>query len=218
MWRSKTGPPLLLYGWGVVIRQALASGILSQVEQMHPISYAVRYLFLVDHIPTPDVDKGENAPESSIAKRCLQYSWADEDYGPDAAVRDMHLDQLEVAKEEYVQKLTSECTEDQRDNIECRSRGQSLTHEWKEEKRKKLTASNFGNIIQSIRYPPFVGTTGTKWGIENEHVALTETSKHLLMPFRRSGLIILPEHPFLGPPKMLSSMMMLFRRLNVHIL
>ncbi|KAJ8889851.1 hypothetical protein PR048_009356 [Dryococelus australis] len=41
-------------------------------------------------------------------------------------------------------------------------------------------------------------TTGTKWGLEHEHVALNELSKHLHMPFRRSGLIIHPEHPFLG--------------------
>ncbi|KAJ8894263.1 hypothetical protein PR048_006875, partial [Dryococelus australis] len=124
---------------------------------------------------------------------------ADEDYGPDAAVPDMPLDQLEVAKEEYVQKLTKE----KRNDIECRTRGQSSTQEWKEEKRKRLTASNFAStscssLVQSVRYPTFVGATEMKWGLEHEHVALNELSKHLHMPFRRSGLIFHPEHPFLG--------------------
>lgn len=156
--------------------------------------------------------KEDTARKFPRVKRCLQYSEADEDYGPNAAesVPDMPLDELEVAKEEYVQKLTRECTEEKKIDIECRTRGQSSTHEWKEERRKRLTASNFGRIckmrastscsslVQSIRYPTFVGTTGTKWGLEHEHVALAELSEHLHIPFRRSGLLIHPEHAFLG--------------------
>ncbi|KAJ8879674.1 hypothetical protein PR048_020282 [Dryococelus australis] len=61
------------------------------------------------------------------------------------------------------------------------------------EKRKRLTASNFpstscSSLVQSVRYPTFVGTAGTKWGLKHEHVALNELSKHLHMPFRRNAL------------------------------
>ncbi|KAJ8892877.1 hypothetical protein PR048_005458 [Dryococelus australis] len=55
---------------------------------------------------------------------CLRESYqasnteADEDNGPDSAVPEMPLDQLKVAKEEYVKKLTSECIEEKRcDNL-----------------------------------------------------------------------------------------------------
>ncbi|KAJ8879701.1 hypothetical protein PR048_020309 [Dryococelus australis] len=124
-----------------------------------------------------------DVPEMKADGIFREQSEADEDYGPDAAVSDMPLHQLEVAKETYVQKLTSECIEEKIIYIECRTRGQSSTHE------KRLTASNFG---RSVREPTFVVTTGTEWGLEHEHVALNELSKHLHMPFRRSGLIIHP--------------------------
>ncbi|KAJ8887778.1 hypothetical protein PR048_013996 [Dryococelus australis] len=127
-----------------------------------------------------------------VSNMCIELE-TDEDYGPAAAVPDMPLDQLEVAKEEYVQKLISECIEEKRTDIECRTREQSSTHECKEEKSKRLTESNFVSSLSQI-----CGYNRDKMGLEHENVALNELSKHLHIPFRRGELIIHPEHPFLG--------------------
>ncbi|KAJ8892966.1 hypothetical protein PR048_005547 [Dryococelus australis] len=58
--------------------------------------------------------------ESAKKDNARDFPIADKDYGPDAAVPDMPSDQLEVAKEEYVQKFTSECIEEKRNYIESR--------------------------------------------------------------------------------------------------
>ncbi|KAJ8892965.1 hypothetical protein PR048_005546 [Dryococelus australis] len=61
-----------------------------------------------------------------------------------------------------------------------------------------MNFESFDIMFIAIRCPTFVSTTGTKWGLEHENVALNELFKHLHMPCRRSELIINPEHPFFG--------------------
>ncbi|KAJ8888975.1 hypothetical protein PR048_008469 [Dryococelus australis] len=113
------------------------------------------------------------------------------------------------AKKDNARKFqrVNECIEEKKNGIECRTRVQSSKHKSKIEKRKRLTASNFRRIcklrtstsfsllVQSVLYLTFVGTTGTKWGLEHEHNIL-----------------------FSGYHQMISSMRTPLRKFNVHIL
>lgn len=82
--------------------------------------------------------------------------------------------------------------------------------EWHLHRKKRLTASVFGNIcklrpttsraktVSNILYGNFCGNNATKYGIQNEENAKSALSDILKEPIRPSGLIIDHELPFLA--------------------
>lgn len=148
------------------------------------------------------------------AKRTLVYTNTepDEHYGPDAAqlVPDITDDEMNTAREQYLKKLKEECSQEFVRNVEISTRNQSSSHEWRDQRRKRLTASYFGKIckmrastscssvVESIRYPTFYGNDSTRWGIENESVAIQSVSEELGVQVDKCGLFINTEYPYLG--------------------
>lgn len=109
--------------------------------------------------------------------------------------KDRFLDNIAVSKEEAHCILTETTL-------------QSLSHLWMEERRKRLTASNFGvvcnklpqtkcdNIIKKILYSNFE-SSGMKYGKRHEKDALDEL-KNMDVDVKSSGLFIDEHLPFLA--------------------
>lgn len=94
--------------------------------------------------------------------------FADSDYGPAAdAAPDISLEEFEKKKLELLSSLPK--TEEERNNIEVATRGQSSNNEWLSQRRRMITSSNFGlickrrmttgfgKLVENILYPVFVG-------------------------------------------------------------
>lgn len=118
----------------------------------------------------------------------------------------MSEEDLKIAKDQYLELLKSE----DRDKIERETKGQSFSTEWKEQRRKRLTASFFGRIckkrpqtssakiIEQIRYQSFTGNANTKWGLDKEPLAIAQFSSERGVAIESSGLVIDKTLPFLA--------------------
>ncbi|KAJ8886243.1 hypothetical protein PR048_012452 [Dryococelus australis] len=88
-----------------------------------------------------------------------------------------------------------------REHIEKRTREQNTSHKWKVEHSKRITLSFFGkickmkattscaNVVKEIRYQVFKGNSMAISQFERENPGIV---------FKRSGLIMAQEYPFLG--------------------
>ncbi|XP_035698104.1 pneumococcal serine-rich repeat protein-like [Branchiostoma floridae] len=112
---------------------------------------------------------------------------------------DTHLQSLKITKKEQTA-------------TEVATRGQSNSDTWKEERKKKLTASNFSsaitckvepsNKVRSIMYNTF-STAATQYGNQHEDIAVEEYVKVLQKENPEAtcieaGLILSLERPWLG--------------------
>lgn len=159
-------------------------------------------------------------------------SGPDEHYGATADIKtspDMPNHEYEVKKILFLSKLnvTQEQIEQIEKGISCiilnkviifitiyililDTKQQNACVEWHLHKKKRLTASVFGNIcklrsttsraktVSNILYGSFCGNDATKYGIQNEENAKYALSDILNKPIRSSGLIIDHELPFLA--------------------
>lgn len=97
-----------------------------------------------------------------------------------------------------------------REEIERQTIDQHQNIKWFETRRKLLTASNFGkiinrrldtgceNLVKSLLYTTQFTATQLEYGRENEPVALRELEKYLGKKVKPCGLFIDSEHFFLG--------------------
>ncbi|KAK4874977.1 hypothetical protein RN001_014337 [Aquatica leii] len=87
---------------------------------------------------------------NTIRYRTKYSGIADADYGPDAAepTPDMLEEQLNKVAQKFVEELSL-----RREEILNETIGQHRSNRWYEERRKRLTASNFGRIF--VVYLPF---------------------------------------------------------------
>lgn len=96
-------------------------------------------------------------------------------------------------------KLLSKQTLDQSENLL-----------WHEERRKRLTASNFGRIVkllpsterskivEELLHPNFTGNIYTRYGKDNESKAIKDFERVIGEGVIACGLFVHPEHPYLA--------------------
>ncbi|XP_046686669.1 uncharacterized protein LOC124372331 [Homalodisca vitripennis] len=132
---------------------------------------------------------------------------ADHDYGDVAAV-DIEPDEFEHKKDTFLNSLKLDT--ETRTQLELDSRGQSTCELWKHERRKRLTASNFGKIcrmksttpcqktVEQLLYKSFVGNKAMRYGVENERNAIDELENLIGAKVEECGLFVDPVHPFLA--------------------
>lgn len=140
------------------------------------------------------------------SKRNLDYR-ADRDYGD---VPDLDLDEQELCQRQTSFMKSLALDSESRAKLEYESRGQSSSELWKQERRKRLTASNFGRIckmkpttpcqktVEQLLYKEFSGTNATRYGLENERTAISELEDLLLVKVQECGLYVDEKLPFLA--------------------
>lgn len=133
--------------------------------------------------------------------------FADADYGPNAAepAPDMIEGDMKEASQKFLQKLSLDHERILRETV-----GQHRSNRWYEERRKRLTASNFGrvcklrsttscaNTVKNLLYQQFTGGPATKYGKENEHRAIADFENVMDMKVTPCGLFVDEAHPFLA--------------------
>lgn len=149
-------------------------------------------------------DLARQAKKSS--KRRL-FGQPDEDYGL-AGKKDMLPEIYAEKVEEFMAEL--ELSEEDRQQLEVNTRGQSGNSRWKQERCKRITASNFGNIckkglktstacaVRSIVGNTFVGNKATRYGLEMESKAREKLQLDLDVEIEECGLVIHPTYSYLG--------------------
>ncbi|KAK7575869.1 hypothetical protein V9T40_007204 [Parthenolecanium corni] len=111
-------------------------------------------------------------------------------------------------REEFMSKMALSAEE--REHLEESTRGQAATTLWKEERRKRITASIFGNVckmkentssarmVENIVAPNFRGTYSTSYGNRMEPLAKAKFEAEKNITLENCGLLIHPNYPFLG--------------------
>lgn len=133
-------------------------------------------------------------------------------YGPNAATgvdtyqSDLCPELIEIRKSEFLNKLS----EVDKTEIEEATRSQNNSPRWFVERRKRITASNFGKIskllektprdatVKNIMYPSFKGNVHTEYGNACEPIAIESVEKKLCIKIKRSGLLIDNDYPYLA--------------------
>lgn len=131
----------------------------------------------------------------------------DKDYGPNAQKPDMDGETFAAKVTEHMARITK--TELEIQEIETLTKNQSSSSEWFEERRTRLTASNFGlvcnrkpqslsaPVVNKLLYTSFTSHS-TRYGRIHEATALKQVEERLGVSVERSGLFIDHELPFLA--------------------
>lgn len=110
--------------------------------------------------------------------------------------------------EKFLKSL--ELTDEQRRQLELETRNQRDNPKWFEERRKRLTASNFGSIckmtsraspqgvVERMINPKFHGNDDTNWGNEAKEVAFASFEKKTGLKVTKCGFIVHDKVPYLG--------------------
>ena len=120
-------------------------------------------------------------------------------------------DEIAAVEKALLEKL---CVDEEKINdIETKTRGQSNCEEWKQERKFRFTASNFGLIsarkrnhesfVNSLLHPKPFSSRYTNHGIKYEPVALEQYQKYMHSIRRpvnvlKSGLVVSIDAPYLG--------------------
>lgn len=141
-------------------------------------------------------------------KQLFKNNTTDISYGNDASKPDMDEEEFSKQKEEVLNEMRSLVKK--REEIERHTIDQYQNIKWFETRRKLLTASNFGkiinrrldtgceNLVKSLLYTAQFTAPGIEYGRENEPVALRELEKYLGKTIKPCGLFIDSEDFFLG--------------------
>lgn len=128
----------------------------------------------------------------------------DDNYGRQDLEEDMPSELYTAKQKQFLQEL------EQTQDIEIKTVGQSDNNIWAIERRKRLTASNFGrvckmrlntsvrSILESLLYSQFKGTVATNYGKNNESEAIKQFSKETGLKVVESGLFVDKNKPFLA--------------------
>ncbi|XP_069361994.1 uncharacterized protein [Maniola hyperantus] len=149
------------------------------------------------------------ADTSRITKRRKRnVALADEHYGNMEKEADLESDIFNKKKEEFLLDLTQSASN--RNKIQTKTIGQGANQEWLKERKIRLTASFFGqvcklrpatsckNVVKQLLYNKFKGNDATKYGSENEPVAVKDAEKVLGLQIEPCGLFIDEKRPYLG--------------------
>lgn len=131
----------------------------------------------------------------------------DKHYGlAEPLVEFMSDEELSVKKEEFINQLKII----DRKEIECSTREQSLNHLWYQERKIRLTASNFGEIckmraytscknkVHGLLYKIPIQTKEMTYGHETEGFARKQFEKMYEVDVQLCGLMIDPDIPYLA--------------------
>ncbi|KAI8426792.1 hypothetical protein MSG28_014476 [Choristoneura fumiferana] len=142
------------------------------------------------------------------SKRRKRIAGPDEHYGDIEKEPDMEVEHYEKRKQALLADFSKSKIE--LENIQKDTVGQATNPEWIKQRKIRLTASVFGqickrraatsckNIIKTLLYSNFKGSDATRYGNENEPIALKETEAALGVQVSPCGLYILEEHQYLG--------------------
>lgn len=135
---------------------------------------------------------------SLIINILIQITPGDEDYGLPSI--EMNPEEYEKEKAKCLQTLSK--TQDEIDELEKSTIGQSDSVLWREERRTRLKASFFGrickmkkathcsNLVQIILYNTFTGNFATSWGKEHEKIAKEEFEERNSVTIRDCGMFV----------------------------
>lgn len=125
---------------------------------------------------------------------------ADEEYG--AVVEDKPLSAEEYKLKEGEMLLSISKSHEEIAEIQINTIGQRNSLLWRQERSVRLTASNFGNIckmrksthcrnlVKTLLYSQFFGTSATRWGEDHEIVAIKEFEENYNYKVNECGLFI----------------------------
>ena len=147
--------------------------------------------------------------ESNTKKARMEYGKEAVDYEPDVT-----SEELDRKVKEFMDKQIN-ITNAEIEKTEENTKDQSQSEIWKVERKKRLTASNFGSVfkrnpkikvsplVKSILYSSFKGTKLTQNGLNKENVTVTEyieqkKLKNENVKFEKMGLVISKEQPLLA--------------------
>lgn len=128
----------------------------------------------------------------------------DENYGRLELEEDMPLALYKIKEKEFLEGLLSA------KDVEKKTVGQSDNSLWAIERRKRLTASNFGRIckmrpktsvrktLESLLYNEFKGTAATNYGKEKESEAIDQFTKETGLQIVQCGLFVDENKSFLA--------------------
>lgn len=120
----------------------------------------------------------------------------------------MSEEDYHLAKNEYLSSQKK--TEEEKKQLEAATRCQSKSPLWQQCRKKILTASNFGkvinrkphtgceSIVEAILYPKELNTPSIMYGKEKEIFALEALSKHLDVKIEQCGIFLDRQYDFLG--------------------
>ncbi len=126
--------------------------------------------------------------DDTVAAR-KSYSRHDGALEPDEVTDDIPLDYLAEMKQSYYNTKVV-ITQEEAVNIERDTREQARSEQWKDERRKRLTASRVGGIakmkattkrskkVKELLYSMFRGNEATRYGMEMEEVTRQEYTTH----------------------------------------
>lgn len=129
------------------------------------------------------------------------------DYGPRAEKPDLDPKTYLLKKEVFLKSLSK--TADERKALEEATRYQGESLLWTQERRMRLTSSNFGLICNRKPYSSCapvithllyssVNSPGVKYGIENEQAAIEKLAESLNLKIEKCGLFVDEELPYLA--------------------
>lgn len=131
------------------------------------------------------------------------------DYGTQSTTPDLTADELNRAKESFLQNL-SLLTSD-KEKIQLSTINQRDSDDWIELRKNMITASNFGlvvkrrentskaKLVENILYKSNLShIAAIAHGVDNEHLALQQLAIQENVTIRPCGLFVDPEYPFIG--------------------
>lgn len=141
--------------------------------------------------------------------RMLKKDNAQHDYGALSTTPDLTQDELNTAKESFLQNL-KQLTSD-KEKIQVSTKNQRDSDDWVELRKNMLTASNFGlvvkrrentskaNLVENILYKCNLSNiAAVAHGVENEHLALQQLAIQENITIEPCGLFVDHEFPFIG--------------------
>lgn len=153
-------------------------------------------------------NKSKANTDRSVKRRKINVALADEHYGNMEKEADLDNDVFNKKKDEFLLELIESARN--RNYIQAKTIGQGANQEWLKHRKIRLTASFFGqvcklrpttsckNITKQLLYNTFKGNDATKYGNENEPVALKDAEKLLGLRIEPCGLFIDEKRPYLG--------------------
>lgn len=132
----------------------------------------------------------------------------DKDYGPNVQAPDMPEMELKQQKKEYLASLN--LNNEKREELERKTRQQSESPEWLEERRKRVTASNFGrickrrpttscqNLVRNLLYGTVKCTQAMLYGHFHEELARKAVEHTTGREIQKCGLFLDSEYPYIA--------------------
>lgn len=132
----------------------------------------------------------------------------DENYGLAEPLSDfLSDDEFQIKKLAFIQSIT--LSEASKVELELETRNQSKNQRWFEERRKRLSASNFGKVCKMRPYTSCkvtvhdilygcINTSATEYGIKTEEQALRQLEMEIKKKILKCGLFVDKNIPYLA--------------------